>query len=204
MINSRGDAWPDARRGVTLLHCLGTEGQWLFYTLPEQGATYDEAMAALVKHFVPKVNALACKHTFRQHLQWTDKTVTQYVAALRALAAPCGFGPMENETVRDQLIANAYLSAVKEKLLLEEDLTLDKALTITCQVEAAVKNTTLLSPASAVPAATVQAVDAANSINSRLQHLFSGEKARNGNNANASDVAVTSTWLMTKTVQLQQ
>lgn len=94
--------------------------------------TYDEAMAALVKHFVPKVNALACRHTFRQRLQRTDETVTRYVAALSALAAPCGFGQMESEMIRDQLIANAYLSAAKEKLLLEEDLTLGNALTITC------------------------------------------------------------------------
>lgn len=81
-------------------------------------------MAALVKHFVPKTNALACRHTFRQRLQRTDKTSTQHVAALRALAALCGFGQMENEMVRGELIANAYLSATKEKLLLEEDLTL--------------------------------------------------------------------------------
>lgn len=84
------------------------------------------------------------------------------MAALRALAELCGFGQMESEMIRYQLIANAYVSAVKEKLLLEEDLMLDKALTITCQVEAVVKNATLLSPASAVPAATVQAVGAEN------------------------------------------
>lgn len=40
------------------------EGQRLFYTLPEQGTTFEEAMAALEKHFVPKVNGLACRHTF--------------------------------------------------------------------------------------------------------------------------------------------
>lgn len=92
------------------------------YTLPEEGATYDEAMAALVTlslHFVPKVNALACRHTFRQCLQRTEETVTQYVAALRALAAPYGFGQMEIEMIQDQLIANAYLSAVKENYYLK-------------------------------------------------------------------------------------
>ncbi len=68
---------------------------------------------------------------------------------------------MEGELIRDQLIANAHLSAVKDKLLLEEDLTLDKALTVACQVEAAVKNATLLSSASMVPAAPVHAVETA-------------------------------------------
>ena len=67
---------------------------------------------------------------------------------------------MESELIQDQLIANAPLSAVRDKLL-EEDLTLDKALAIACQVEAAVKNATLLSSsATMVPAAPVQAVEA--------------------------------------------
>uniref|UniRef100_A0A1A8VDN9 CCHC-type domain-containing protein n=1 Tax=Nothobranchius furzeri TaxID=105023 RepID=A0A1A8VDN9_NOTFU len=116
-------------------------------------------MTAFEKHFVPKVNVVACRHTFRQRVQRADETVTQYVAALRALAVPCGFGAMECEMIRDQLVANATLSVVKDKLLLEEDLTLDKAVTIACQVEAAVKNATLLSAASTAQTAAVQAVE---------------------------------------------
>uniref|UniRef100_A0A671U193 Retrotransposon gag domain-containing protein n=1 Tax=Sparus aurata TaxID=8175 RepID=A0A671U193_SPAAU len=147
VINATGNAWPEARRRAVLLHCLGPEGQRLFYTLLDPCTMFDDAMAALEKHFVPKVNMLACRHTFRQRIQRTDETASQYVAALKALAAPCGFGAMESELIRDQPIANAHLCAVRDKLLLEEDLTLDKALTIACQVEAAVKNATLLSSA---------------------------------------------------------
>lgn len=141
-----------------MLHCLGTEGQRLFYTLPDQGTTFDEAMAALQKHFVPKVNVVACRHTFRQRVLRADETVTQYVAALRALAAPCAFGEMESEMLRDQLIANASLTAVKDKLLLEDDLTLEKAITIACQVEAAVKNSSLLCNSTATAMKSVQAI----------------------------------------------
>ncbi len=36
--------------------------------------------------------------------------------------------------LRDQLIANVSLTAVKDKLLLKENLTLEKAITIACQV----------------------------------------------------------------------
>lgn len=161
VINARGDAWPDAQGRAVPLHCLGPEGQRLFHTLPDQSTTIEEAMAALEKHFVPEVNVLACRHTFRQRFQRAEETASQYVAALRALAAPCGFGQMEGELIRDQLIANAYLSAVSDKLLLEENLTLDRALTIACQVEAAVKNATLLF-ASTAPTAPVQAVDSTN------------------------------------------
>lgn len=158
VIQATGDAWPEARRRAVLLHCLGTEGQRLFYTLPDTGTTFDEAMTALQKHFVPKVNVVACRHTFRQRVQRADETITQYMAALRALAAPCAFGQMESEMLRDQLIANVSLTAVKDKLLLEEDLTLEKAITIACQVEAAVKNSSLLSHSTATAMKSVQAI----------------------------------------------
>ncbi len=90
--------------------------------------------------FVPDVYVVACRH--RQRVQRADETITQYIAASRALAAPCAFGQMEGEMLRDQLIANVSLTAVKDKLLLEKDLTLEKVITIACQ--AAVKKSSLL------------------------------------------------------------
>ena len=39
------------------------------------------AKTALEKRFVPKVNVVACRHTFRQRIQRVDETVSQYVIA---------------------------------------------------------------------------------------------------------------------------
>ncbi|KAI2642379.1 Retrovirus-related Pol polyprotein from transposon opus [Labeo rohita] len=99
----------------------------------------------------------------QQRVQRADETITQYIAALRALSAPCTFGQMESEMLRDQLIANASLSAVRDKLLLEEDLTLEKAITIACQVEAAVKNLSLLCHSTGNATNSVQAIMTAGS-----------------------------------------
>lgn len=114
VIQATGDAWPETQRRAVLLHCLGTEVQCFVFTLPDQGTTFDEAMTVLQKPFVPKVNVIACRHTFRQRVQRANETITQYIAALRALAAPYAFGQMESEMLRDQLIANVSLSAVKD------------------------------------------------------------------------------------------
>lgn len=66
VIGARGDASPDARICAVLLHCLGMEGQRLFYTLPNRGTTYDEALAALDAHFTSRVNVVAAWRKFRQ------------------------------------------------------------------------------------------------------------------------------------------
>ncbi len=39
VVNVSGDEWPATRKRALFLHCLGTEGQRLFYTLPNQGET---------------------------------------------------------------------------------------------------------------------------------------------------------------------
>ncbi len=59
VIDATGDSWPDIRRRAVLLHCLGTEGQRIFYSLPSIGTTYKDAEAALKAYFVPKTNIVA-------------------------------------------------------------------------------------------------------------------------------------------------
>lgn len=69
VIDAMGDRWPDARKRTVLLHALGTEGQRLFYTLPDTGDTYAAAMEGLKRHFIPKVKVIARRQRFRQRAQ---------------------------------------------------------------------------------------------------------------------------------------
>ncbi len=54
VINATGDSWPEARKRALLLHCLGSEGQRLFYTLPNSSDTLADAIKALEEHLIPK------------------------------------------------------------------------------------------------------------------------------------------------------
>ena len=55
----------DARRHALQVHCFGTEGQRLFYTLPVDGDTYS-AVGALTAFFMPKVNVVFERYKFHQ------------------------------------------------------------------------------------------------------------------------------------------
>ncbi len=132
-----GEELPNARKRALLIHCLGTEGQRLFYTLnvSDQGDdTYTSALSAIRDFFVPKVNVVAERYRFRQRV---GETTDQYVAALRELAATCEFGAMEDEMIRDQLVEKTNSARIRERLLLEVPLDIKKAVTVARQIETA-------------------------------------------------------------------
>jgi len=134
-----GAKWPDTRIRATLLHSVGTEAQRIFYTLTETGTTYNHAVTALRAHFVPKVNVIAERHKFRQRAQRHDETIA-HVSALREMLVLCEFGNAEQDMLRDQIVEKAHSGRIRERLLLEDKLTLDKAIQIANQVETAAHN----------------------------------------------------------------
>lgn len=120
-----GNSWPTTRKRATLLHCLGAEGQRIFYSLPDTGTTFDEAVKALKDHFIPKVNVVVERYTFRKRSQLPHEMVAQYIAALCALSAKCDFDTKTDEMIRDQMLEHLLSDKIRERLLLEPDLTLD-------------------------------------------------------------------------------
>ncbi|XP_073346961.1 protein NYNRIN-like [Pagrus major] len=142
-LHAAGDSWPDARKRAVLLHALGTEGQRLFYALPDTGDTYASAVEGLKKHFVPKVNVIAECHKFRQRAQRPEETVNEFLAALRQLAVACEFGDMEEPMLRDQLIERVANTRIRDRL--ESDLTLAKATTLALQIKTGLRNADVLS-----------------------------------------------------------
>ena len=144
-----GSDFAAARKKAILLHCLGLEGQRVYDTLPArtappEGATeYDNARFVLGAHFIPRVNVVAVRHKFRQRSQQPGESVDTYIAALRDLCRHCKFDAMDNpvdEMIRDQLVEKTSSPKVREKLLMEQNLTLDNAIAIANSVEEACKD----------------------------------------------------------------
>ena len=62
-----------------LLHTAGEEVQDIFVTLPDTGATYDEAVAVLNAHFQPQVNVTFQRNVFRCKYQKADEMVSHFM-----------------------------------------------------------------------------------------------------------------------------
>lgn len=139
IIASGASDYADGRKKAILLHCLGPEGQTIFYTLHPADDTYKAAMDTLENHFMPAVNVTAERHRFRLRSQLPGENIDQYICALRDLISRCDYGVLADDMIRDQLIERTVEPRIRERLLLEPELTLETALTLAKQVESAIK-----------------------------------------------------------------
>ena len=159
LVASGGTNYPVARKKALLLHCLGKEAQRVFQNLPDHdnppaGASeYDKALLVLEKHFGPKINVVAERYKFRQRAQRPGETAQDYVAALRELAVTCNFGAMRDEMIRDQLVKKTTSDKIREKLFMEENLTLARAIQVATRIEEAMEGAKAVT-ASASPTPT--------------------------------------------------
>ncbi|XP_064469674.1 uncharacterized protein LOC135384402 [Ornithodoros turicata] len=138
------------RKKALLLHALGKEGQRIFFTLPvpqvtaspstdkkeEASDPYAEAIATLEARYAETFNVIAERRKFRRRSQLPGEMIDEFVTPLRGLAATCNFGSTLEEIIRDQLVENASLPQVRERLMMEgSSLTLERALTLAKFIE---------------------------------------------------------------------
>ncbi|XP_064624576.1 uncharacterized protein K02A2.6-like [Lineus longissimus] len=157
---------PQRKRGL-LLHSIGAEAQRVFYTLREDAVEYADgdddyvkALKLLESHFAPVENTIAARVRFRKRSQHTNETIDQFVTNLRELAIPCNYGDRLDEMVRDQIVEKTNNPKCQERLLLEKDPSLEKALTNARRVEQAQKESKTMGKEAAKSEDTVHAMKA--------------------------------------------
>ena len=87
---------------------------------------------------MPRVNTIHERAKFHQRLQKPDESAEAFIRALFEIAQLCDFGDNKDERVRDQLVVGTSDKTTSEKLQLEENLTLEKAIEI-CRTREQVK-----------------------------------------------------------------
>ena len=184
-----GEGFSQTRQRALLLHCLGTEGQRIYNSLPatvkqEQETLLDQAIRALDGFFKPKTNVVAERYKFRSRGQQVNETTSQWVSSLRQLATTCEYEDRVDEFVRDQIVEKTNSARLRQRLLLEPDLTLSKTLTIAESVETAEREALVMQqgmarpPSSSSAASVVSAVQSAVPRPRRSTPSFQSSSAR--------------------------
>lgn len=131
----------------TLLYVMGPEAEKVFRSLQfgktqnDDGTEVDEVdtdfntlVRKLDDYFVIKKNVIYERSQLQQRAQIQGETVEEFYRALKELAQHCNYKD-EDDQIRDRLVVGLLDSHLKEKLQLQHDLTLEKALRMARQYE---------------------------------------------------------------------
>lgn len=96
------------------------------------------------EHFVVRRNIIFEQAKFNQRRQEEGETVDTFITALHSLTEHCNFGTLTDEMIRDRIVVGLLDAKLSEKLQLDPDLTLPKAINHVQQSKAVKKQQTLM------------------------------------------------------------
>ena len=117
---------------ANLIYCMGNEADRILdnFTMPDgDREKFNPVLAKFDEYFVPKRNVIHERAQFHRCSKKENETVDEYVRRLYEAAQYAEFPDKEN-TIRDRLVLGLLDSEISEKLQLEENLTLEKAISI--------------------------------------------------------------------------
>lgn len=100
----------------------------------ESDTDYDTVVQKFIDYFIPKRNVIHERMMFQERSQKSGETVEEFLRDLQNLVRTCDYRDTEDQ-VRDRFVVGLTDRAIKQKLQLTADLTLDKAVTLARQHE---------------------------------------------------------------------
>ena len=131
----------------TLIYCLGEKSEDIlasFRLSAEDSGKYDVVKKKFDDYFVIRKNVIFERAKFNCRGQEEGETVDEFVTALNKLAEHCNYGTLVEEMIRDRLVVDLRDAKLSEKLQLDSELTLEKAVNQACQSEAVNKQQNIL------------------------------------------------------------
>ena len=126
----------------TLLYTMGSNSDDIMPTFglsAEDAAKYDVVKDKFDKHFVKRRNVIYERAKFNRRKQESGESVDTFITDLYGLAEHCQFGTLHDEIIRDRIVVGLLDQKLSEKLQLDSELTLEKAINSIRQCEAVKK-----------------------------------------------------------------
>ena len=123
----------------TLVYAMGDAAEDIlrsFSLSEEQLQSYKTVLEKFHGYFVKKRNVIFERARFNQRRQQEGESVDDFITSLHSLSEHCNYGQLREEMIRDRIVIGLCDSALSEKLQLESDLTLEKAITLARNREA--------------------------------------------------------------------
>ena len=130
----------DKQKIALLLHVAQKQAIEVYNTFTfakEEEGKYDEVVKRFKAHCNPKTNETYERYIFNSRNQAQGEPSEQFITDLKLKARTCGFGTLKDSMIRDRIVLGVNSPRIRERLLREEDLTLDTAIKICQAAEAA-------------------------------------------------------------------
>ena len=114
----------------TLIYSMGDRADDLLrsFALSEQDAKkYDVVKEKFEGHFIKRRNVVFERARFNSRKQQEGESIDDFITDLFGLAEHCSYATLHDELVRDRIVVGILDKALSERMQLQEDLTLEKA-----------------------------------------------------------------------------
>ncbi|XP_077485394.1 uncharacterized protein LOC144095592 [Amblyomma americanum] len=153
---------PDDKKRAVLLTCCGPATYTLLRNLLAPVKPCEASLTTIFdvlgRHFSPQPSEVVASFKFNSRTRQAGEAAADYFAALNKLADECGFGTFRERMLRDRIVAGINDESMQRRLLELPDLTLDMAKKTVIAMEAANKDSQVLSTAPAPFVAPTNAV----------------------------------------------
>ena len=129
---------PEPDQVNTLIYSMGDQAEDIllsFRLSEEEAKKYSTIVENFQQYFVKRKNVIYERSKFNQRIQKLDETVDSFVTDLYRLARTCNYDDLTNEMIRDRIMAGIRDGAVVERLQMDPELTLEKAIQMTRESE---------------------------------------------------------------------
>ena len=106
-----------------------------FNMVEEDKKVYKEVKERFDQHFVKRRNTIYERAKFNQRRQEDCESADSFITSLYCLVEHCQYGDLTEEMIRDRIVAGVRDRKLSEKLQLDAELTLEKAMHMVRQTE---------------------------------------------------------------------
>ncbi|UYV83347.1 K02A2.6-like [Cordylochernes scorpioides] len=134
---------------TALIYLMGERAEEIHsaFNLSEDDAkNLDKVIEAFDNHFIGKRNVVYERALFGLRSQRPEETIEEFVTVLHRISEHCEYANLREELIRDRIVLGVKDRKLSEKLMLNENLTLAKAVDIARQWEAVMREQQDLNP----------------------------------------------------------